>query len=224
MAGLSDILTTIQNGVVALNNLGSQVKGSLLNISSQLIALQAAPAITAGPWTVWTPTVIPGAGAFTTVSATGGFFAIGKIVQFSVTITITTVGTAAGTMTIALPVGTAKRNAAVFAQDFGATGNVGFGRIIATQTTISSILKYDNSTYIAAGNNVVFWIDTFVPRGTTAGLYAGTYTVSSGRGSVTGQIKVNVWNFTLPLKTSLHTNFNRGQRNGNRRQCRNDEK
>jgi len=155
MAGLSDILTAIQNGVVALNNLGSQVKGTLLNISSQLIALQAAPAITAGPWTVWTPTVTPGAGAFTTVSATGGYFAIGKLVHFSITITITTVGTAAGTMTIALPVGTAKRNAAVFAEDFGATGNVGFGRIIATQTTISSILKYDNSTYIAAGNNVV---------------------------------------------------------------------
>jgi hypothetical protein len=65
-------------------------------------------------------------------------------------------------------------------------------------------------TNLAAGNNVVFWIDTFVPRGTTAGLYAGTYTVSSDQGSVMGQINVNVWNFTLPLKTSLHTNFNGG--------------
>lgn len=36
MAGLSDILTAIQNGVTALNNLGSQVRGSFNNISSQL--------------------------------------------------------------------------------------------------------------------------------------------------------------------------------------------
>ena len=65
-------------------------------------------------------------------------------------------------------------------------------------------------TNLAAGNNIVFWVDTYVPRGTTAGLYTGTYTVSSDQGSVTGQISVKVWNFTLPLKTSLHTNFNGG--------------
>lgn len=40
MAGssLSDILTAIQNGVVALNNLGQQTKGTLNNILSQLAA------------------------------------------------------------------------------------------------------------------------------------------------------------------------------------------
>ena len=65
-------------------------------------------------------------------------------------------------------------------------------------------------TNLAAGNNTVFWVDSFVPRGTTAGLYVGTYTVSSAQGSVSGQINVSVWNFTLPLKTSLHTNFNGG--------------
>jgi hypothetical protein len=63
---------------------------------------------------------------------------------------------------------------------------------------------------LAAGNNAVFWVDTFVPRSTIAGLYLGTYTLSSDQGSVTGAINVNVWNFTLPLKTSLHTNFNAG--------------
>ena len=63
---------------------------------------------------------------------------------------------------------------------------------------------------LTAGNNAVFWVDTFVPRGTTTGLYTGTYTVLSGQGSITGQIDVNVWNFTLPLKPSLHSNFNGG--------------
>src|SRR6266446_4553129 len=36
MASLSDVLSTIQNGVVALNNLTIQMKGSLLNIFGQL--------------------------------------------------------------------------------------------------------------------------------------------------------------------------------------------
>lgn len=36
MPGISDILNTIQNGVVALNNLAAQVKGSLLNIQGSL--------------------------------------------------------------------------------------------------------------------------------------------------------------------------------------------
>src|SRR5207245_7896114 len=65
-------------------------------------------------------------------------------------------------------------------------------------------------TNLATGNNAIFWVDTYVPRGTKAGLYTGTYTVSSAQGSVSGQINVCVWNFTLPLKTSLHTNFNGG--------------
>lgn len=42
MPGLSDILTTIQNGVVALNDLGKQALGSFNNISSQLTANSAA--------------------------------------------------------------------------------------------------------------------------------------------------------------------------------------
>lgn len=37
--GLSDVYTAIQNGVVALNNLGLQVQGSLRNISGQLTAI-----------------------------------------------------------------------------------------------------------------------------------------------------------------------------------------
>jgi hypothetical protein len=65
-------------------------------------------------------------------------------------------------------------------------------------------------TNLGTGHNVVFWVDIYVPRGTNAGVYDGTYTVSSDQGSVTGQINVNVWNFTLPLKTSLHSNFNAG--------------
>lgn len=170
MIGLSDILTAIQNGVVALNDLGKQVFGSFNNISSQLTtnaantaanaaaitALQAAPAIVAGPWTVWTPTPIAQTGTFTLATATGGYFAIGKLVHFSVSITITTVGTAANGITIALPpLGTVKRHATVVANEVAVIGFVGYGRMLATGTDISSILKYDNTSFITAGAVIV---------------------------------------------------------------------
>ncbi len=58
---------------------------------------------------------------------------------------------------------------------------------------------------LAANNNTVFWVDTFVPRVTTAGTYIGTYTASSTQGSAEGTISLTVWNFTLPLKPSLRS-------------------
>jgi len=66
---------------------------------------------------------------------------------------------------------------------------------------------------LAATNNTVFWVETFIPRGTTAGTYTGTYTVSSTQGSVTGAISLTVWNFTLPLAPSLRTLFGAGDSN-----------
>ena len=63
---------------------------------------------------------------------------------------------------------------------------------------------------LAAGHNAVFWVDVFVPRGTTAGRYRGTYTVTSDQGVVIGQICMKVWGFTLPLEPSLKSSFNGG--------------
>jgi hypothetical protein len=60
---------------------------------------------------------------------------------------------------------------------------------------------------LGAGENMVIWVDVFVPYGTTAGQYAGSYTVTSDQGSVQGPIQVNVWDFTLPLKSSLKSTF-----------------
>ncbi len=175
MASITDVVSTIQNGVTSFNNLTTQMKGSFNNISSQLTTLQSSGVksiagntgaftlsngltnvgndiqIAAGAWTVFTPTVTPSAGAFTTVSASGGFYTIGKLVHFSVTITITAIGTASGVMSIPLPVGTAKRAASVIATETATVGTSGYGRIAATGANINSISKYDNTSYIANG-------------------------------------------------------------------------
>ncbi len=63
---------------------------------------------------------------------------------------------------------------------------------------------------LAGGHNAVFWVDVFVPRGTPAGQYQGTYTVTSHQGVFVGQILLDVWGFTLPLEPSLKSSFNSG--------------
>ena len=63
---------------------------------------------------------------------------------------------------------------------------------------------------LVAGRNAVFWVDVFVPRGTTAGEYRGTYTVTSDQGMFKVKVCVFVWGFTLPLKPSLKSLFNGG--------------
>jgi hypothetical protein len=72
------------------------------------------------PWTRWlqkfitlpepaiayTPVITAGAGAFTTVSATGRYRKIGKLIFIQITITITTNGTAASFVIASLPFAT----------------------------------------------------------------------------------------------------------------------
>lgn len=55
------------------------------------------------PFTTYTPVVTAGSGAFTTVSATGRYRRIGKLVFIQITVTITTNGTAATAVIASLP-------------------------------------------------------------------------------------------------------------------------
>jgi Domain of unknown function (DUF4091)/Family of unknown function (DUF6067) len=55
--------------------------------------------------------------------------------------------------------------------------------------------------------NQPIWVDVFVPRDAPPGDYSGTFTVTSNEGSATGQIRLHVWNFELPLKSSLNSSF-----------------
>ena len=54
-------------------------------------------------WTSYTPTITAASGTPTTVSATCRYLKIGRLVLFSTQVTVTTVGTAAGNMQVALP-------------------------------------------------------------------------------------------------------------------------
>lgn len=100
-------------------------------------------------WSLYVPTVTAGSGAFTTVSATGRWKAIGKTVFFQISITITTNGTAAANIVATLPV---TAGAGVYAAIGRETaGQTAIDGIIATASTTVSIRKYDASYPGATG-------------------------------------------------------------------------
>lgn len=74
-------------------------------------------------------------------------------------------------------------------------------------------LSGSGATYVAApfsataGQNVPIWVDLLIPANAVAGQYAGSYTVTSDQGSVTGPISVTVWNFSMPLSPYLKSSF-----------------
>lgn len=150
MASSSDLLTALQNAVVAINNLVTQVKGSLNNIAARF----PVPNYTGGAWTPYAPIITATAGAFGTVSAAGSFLQIGKLVLYTCTIAITAVGTASGAIVMALPVGTAARNCALQGMEFLVTGKTVSGRLL-TGASSATLAYYDNTFPGASGNTVV---------------------------------------------------------------------
>jgi hypothetical protein len=57
------------------------------------------------------------------------------------------------------------------------------------------------------GANQPYWVDVSVPRTAAPGVYKGRFTVSSDEGSVSGEVDLKIWNFTLPLKPTLKSAF-----------------
>jgi hypothetical protein len=57
------------------------------------------------------------------------------------------------------------------------------------------------------GKNQPIWADIFVPREAKAGDYRGRFTITSDQGLASGEFRLNVWNFELPLKPSLNSSF-----------------
>jgi hypothetical protein len=105
-----------------------------------------------GAWTPYTVTAAPATGAFTTASAVGRWNQVGKTVFVSIAVTITTVGTAAGSVSVNLPA--ASNGYAVF------TGKEAVlnGKALGGTTNNSSNLiltNYDNTSPIAAGSVLV---------------------------------------------------------------------
>lgn len=127
-------------------NMSLQAHGAAIETNTANIAISAASiAAMQAAWTAYTPTVTASSGAFTTVSATGRFLAIGKTVFVKVAINITTVGTASGIVQATLP------NTSV--GGYNLSGNAGAGFQLTANTVGNQLFltKYDGTSAISAG-------------------------------------------------------------------------
>lgn len=96
-----------------------------------------------GAWTPYTPTVTPGSGAFTSVSATGRWEKSGKTVRGSVKVTITTNGTAAAYIIVTPPIAV-RDNCSYLGRETAVNGNFFYAN---AQSGSSFILLTPSSTY-----------------------------------------------------------------------------
>lgn len=93
----------------------------------------------------WTPSVTANSGSFTTVSATGDYTKIGRLVTAHVTITITTNGTAASTVNFSLPFTSASGHEYYgCGRERNSTG-VSLSVAVSASSSTAVIRKYDNS-------------------------------------------------------------------------------
>ncbi len=60
---------------------------------------------------------------------------------------------------------------------------------------------------LAAGKNMVVWVDVYTPREAKAGDSRGAFTVTSGEGEATVTVTLHVWDFALPVKPALKSCF-----------------
>lgn len=101
-------------------------------------------------WNAWTPTITAESGTFSGVSSAGRYINAGKIVHWSLTITISNAGTAAGAVRIGLPVTSA--SASVYLGN-GRSANTGKAlQVFSASAAQASVLTYDNVTAITTGH------------------------------------------------------------------------
>jgi hypothetical protein len=107
----------------------------------------------------WTPTVTAGSGSFTTVSTSGRYVKIGKTCLISCQISIANAGTAAGVINVTNPPFNAAANdsycGAVARRD---TSLAAGGYAKFQSSTEFNIVRYDGTTFIASGNQLIVTI------------------------------------------------------------------
>ena len=118
--------------------------------TSNISALQTKTNGYEAAWTTYTPTITSQTGAITSASAAGAYLAVGKLIHFCVTVTITTAGTGAGNVILTLPSGTSKRPFAIAGCET-AIGGKQLGGFGATSGGTHTVRNYDVTTAIANG-------------------------------------------------------------------------
>jgi hypothetical protein len=122
------------------------VNSSKFSIPSNQLALET--------WSEYTPIISCGSGSFTTVSATGRYKKLGKVVHLNVVVTITNNGTAGSSVRICLPFTAASNYYVLYGREITTTGHALVGTIISSGNYLE-LQDYDNAYPGANGYQLV---------------------------------------------------------------------
>ena len=108
----------------------------------------------AAAWTAYTPTITAGTGSFTTVSASGRYLRMGKVILIAIQITITTNGTAATYIRATLPATAGPMIQHLLGADTALTGKFVRGQIYASTALMD--LFFESNSYPGASGATIY--------------------------------------------------------------------
>jgi len=111
----------------------------------------------------WTPVVTSGSGSITTYTASGVYTKIGRMVQVSITVTVTTVGTASGGANVTLPFALGA-NTAMVGREVAVLGNMVQAANFAGQSSINAFDgRSTNGNFFVGGDGLTVYITGTYP-------------------------------------------------------------
>lgn len=152
------LFSNATNTIVGLTTANNS---ALITNSSGVPSLGVVPVVAGGTgdtgtaFTTYTPTATPvGGGTFTTVTATGRYKQIGKLLFFQINTTITAIGSGSGPLAVTLPLSlTAAGTYVVVGRD--QTSGKSLNGYVLAGSNIVNVAFYDNTTIVVNGNNPV---------------------------------------------------------------------
>jgi hypothetical protein len=162
ITGVSSLATALVNPVVTttmgVGNATPAASGAGITFPAAVSASSDANTLDDYEEGTWTPTVTSVSGSITAYTATGAYTRIGRMVQVSITIVVTTVGTASGGAVTSLPFalgsGTAMtgREVAVLGNIVMAGGNSGLSTVSCFDGRSS------NGNFFVGGNGLTVYV------------------------------------------------------------------
>lgn len=110
-----------------------------------------APPVPRGAWTAYTPVVSVTSGALGSYTASGRYQVTGKRVDVTISVQVTTVGTAGGAFVVSLPATASGAYQVITGAEFSSTGWGLSGRIGSGSGTVAIVYAKDNSFPAANG-------------------------------------------------------------------------
>lgn len=145
-------LDWIPNDGSSLNKFGMMLNKLWKNLSATFAPFWLAAAL-------YLPVVTAGTGTFTTTSVTGSYYQLGRLVFLAVLVTITTNGTAAGSVNVSLPFTSQSATSIKYMFAGGNNSNQDLIGFVDPNSNVLRIFKYDG-TY-PGGNGVSLYLSGF---------------------------------------------------------------